>query len=125
MSEDRSGSQLCRHEGFVDAVPGERIYEPGRIADEEDAITGSARSRLSHRKAMTANVRQRIGPETVLARQSLEVTAQIRPLVEPAPHSQVRVIALREHPPVPAGNDAELNPRRRLVRVGIEAAPRN
>ena len=74
---------------------------------------------------MTANVRQRVRCEPVLARQTLEVTAQMRPLVKPAPYSQVRVIALREHPSVPAGNDAELHPRRRLVRVGIEAAPRN
>ena len=51
--------------------------------------------------------------------------AQMRPFRQPAPHAEVRMIALREHPAVAAGNDAELHPGRPAYGVLSSALQRN
>src|SRR6478735_1591619 len=72
---------------------------------------------------MPAYVGDRCRIDLVGPRETVEVPAQLRPFRQPAPHSEVRMIALREDPAVAAGNDTELDPGRPRVWDGFERAP--
>jgi hypothetical protein len=63
--------------------------------------------------------------DSVSMRKAVQMPAQVRPFRQPAPYSEVRMIALRKHPAVAAGHDAELDPGRFGVRGAFEGAPRD
>jgi hypothetical protein len=121
--EDR----LCReprgHERLVDPVARERIDEAGRVPDEENAATGRGSARLPHGKPVAANGLERRRVRAVLPHEAVEPGSEARPLAHPAPDAEVGVVPLREHPAVPAGHDAELDPRGCLVPAASEGVP--
>ena len=74
---------------------------------------------------MAAYVLDRRRVDAVSTGEAVEMPAQARPLRHPPTDPEVRVIALRKHPAVAAGHDAELHPGRSGVRVASERAPRD
>ena len=59
----------------------------------------------------------------MLPREPLEMVAQPRPFAVPPTDTEVRVVALREHPAVATRDDAELHPGGPAVRLRVEVAP--
>ena len=53
------------------------------------------------------------------------MSSKMGPLLDPAANPHVRVVALREDPPVPAWNDSELDPGGLPVRLRVERPPGN
>ena len=109
VSENRFRCEPGGDERLVDAVARERVDEPGRISDEQDAATCGNGSRATHRQPVPANVGQRAQAHSVCVREPPEVIAQPRPFASPPSDPEVRVITLREHPAVAAGYDAKLD----------------
>ena len=121
--KDRIGSQPRGHEGFVDPVSRERVDEPCRVADQQDSPSCGRGSESAHRESVPAHVRECTRVDAVLAGQLVEVRAQPRSFVEPAPDPQIRMVALRENPAVASGDDAELDPGGLPIRHRIERSP--
>ncbi len=114
--DDRVGCEPRGDERLVHAVSRQRIDEARRVTDEENA---APRRRRRRARASGAGGRERRrardGIDAVSAREPVEMGAQVRTLGHPPADAEVRVIALREHPAVPAGHDPELDPGRPVV----------
>ena len=112
--EYRLGGERRGDERLVHPVPRERVDEPGRVSDEQDAPSRGNGAGASHRQPVAAKVADSAHLEPVGAGEPRDVVAQTRPFAPPPPDADVRVIALREHPPVAARHDSELHDRRAL-----------
>ena len=84
LREDRGGGEPGGDERLVDPVAGERVDEPGRVADEEDRPARRAR-RPADRQPAALHVRQLRVVDAVLGAQPPQVLAQPRPLAAQPP----------------------------------------
>ena len=109
--EDRVRGEPRRDERLVHPVAGERVDEPGGVADEQHTTGPGRRPEATHREPVATHLGQRIRVDAVLVREPGEVPAQSRPLAPPPADAEVRVVALREDPPVSAGHHRELDHR--------------
>ena len=80
---------------------------------------GAPSSRIG--KPVAANVLERGRIDPVGPGEPIEMGSKVRPLAHPPADAEVRVIALREDPAVPAGHDPELDPRGPVVARAREA----
>src|SRR4029450_7833859 len=100
--QDRLRGKSRGHERLVDSVSRERVDEARRVADEEHPSPARWGAASPHREAMAADVAKAVGVDSMYTYESIEVCAKPRALGHPAAHADVRVVALREHPPVAA-----------------------
>ena len=106
--EDRGGREPRGDEALVHAVAGDRVDQPGRVADEQRALAGDPRARPPQRQPVAAQLSSALGLEPVRLAGPAQVLAQLRPLALPAADADVRVVALREDPGVAAGDVGQL-----------------
>lgn len=78
-----------REEGFVHAVPRERVDEGGGIADERDAARGERRPGQPRGQAVAADLRERRG----IAPSSVSAAAPLSPSTQGPPHAPGRLPA--------------------------------
>src|SRR5215211_626439 len=109
--ENRLGSEARGQKRLVHPVAGQRIDEPGRVADEQGALVRSRRAWLAHREPKAARALEPALGNPVLAAHAREMRAEPRPLAQPAADADVDVVTLREHPGVAARDRAELDQR--------------
>src|SRR5205085_12278258 len=102
-------------ERLVHPVAGQRIDETGRIADEDRPALDRGVAGPPERQAMPAQLPHACLGDSELAAVAAQVLAEARTLRLPAADPDVVVVALREDPAVPAGDDPELDQRAAAV----------
>ena len=107
------------------AVAGDRVDEPGRVADEQRAAAGQRRARLAERKPVTTQFFELVEGCAVRLAEPPEMVAQARSLLLPAADAEVRVIALREDPAVAARDDAQLERKPPVVGSAVQLRVRH
>ena len=121
--EDRFGGEPGRDEGLVDAVPREWVDEPGCVTNEHGPTVRGGRAEPSHGQPVPAHVAQLSRVDPVCTGEPVEMSAKPRAFRHPAPHADVPMVAFREHPPVTARDNPELDPRSPAVGARIEVLP--
>src|SRR5204862_246431 len=105
------GGETRGDEALVHAVPRHRVDQPCRIADEERAAAADARAGPPQRQPVAAQPRERLWVDRVSRADPPQVFADAPALALPGANADVRVVAFREDPAVPARDVAELDDR--------------
>ena len=102
-------------ERLVHPVAGERVDEPGRVADHGGAAAREPRAGHSHRQPVAARLLRRVRIDPVRLAHPPQLGAQLRPLLPVPADADVDVVALREDPAVAAADDRDLEHHRARV----------
>jgi hypothetical protein len=113
--ERRLRDELRGVERLVHPVPGERIDEPGRVADHRRRPAREARSRQPHRQPVAASFLRRVRIDPVLLAHPAQLGTQLRRLLTVPADADVDVAPLGEDPAVAAADDRDLEHHRARV----------